>query len=118
MKRQGIVLLAGLLFIGSLSGCGVFFIRDGNSGIDDQTTLAKIQKGVTTEDQVGKILGAPDKKTIMTNGDELWSYHYTVANGASRKDEQLQVEFNSNQVVQRVVSNRTKKSLITGAKEE
>lgn len=45
----------------------------------DQAAADKIVKGQTTREQVGMMLGSPDRITKLGNGDTMYSYHYTRA---------------------------------------
>lgn len=45
----------------------------------DQTKVDQIQKGVTTRDEVKKLLGAPDQIIRDANGNTTFQYHYVRA---------------------------------------
>ena len=45
----------------------------------DQAAADKIVKGQTTREQVGMMLGSPDRITKLGNGDTMYSYSYTRA---------------------------------------
>jgi outer membrane protein assembly factor BamE (lipoprotein component of BamABCDE complex) len=51
----------------------------------DPAAAAKIQKGVTTKDQVIALLGAPMTDTLSSNGKEImaWSYAQARATGVT-----------------------------------
>lgn len=42
----------------------------------DQTRAARIQKGVTTRQQVINLIGSPDQITTLPNGDTIYMYNY------------------------------------------
>ena len=58
-----------LLLLPGLSGCAIIDIR-GHEVDPDQ--LAKIEVGVTTKEQVSKLLGTPS--SVSTFGDKTWLY--------------------------------------------
>jgi outer membrane protein assembly factor BamE (lipoprotein component of BamABCDE complex) len=45
----------------------------------DQAAADSIQKGKTTREQVGQLLGAPELVTKNSNGDTIYVYHYRRA---------------------------------------
>jgi len=45
----------------------------------DQAAADKIVKGQTTREQVGVLLGSPDRITKLGNGDTMYSYNYARA---------------------------------------
>jgi len=45
----------------------------------DQTAADKIQKGVTTKEQVVTLMGAPDRLTRKSNGEMVFIYTYARA---------------------------------------
>ena len=65
----GIVLL-GLVLVGL--GCATTTV--GNQGLT-QDNVSKIQKGVTTRDQVVEILGQPDDIQLLADGRHVMFYH-------------------------------------------
>jgi outer membrane protein assembly factor BamE (lipoprotein component of BamABCDE complex) len=78
MKTRLIASLLGLtLFL--LAGCA-------SAGTKiDQSATAKIQKGMTTKEQVIALLGAPMSDALVGDGREMmmWSYAQTQVRGAT-----------------------------------
>jgi outer membrane protein assembly factor BamE (lipoprotein component of BamABCDE complex) len=78
MKTKLLASLLGLALL-ALFGCA-------SAGTKiDQSATAKIQKGVTTKEQVVALLGAPMSDTLMGDGREMmmWSYAQTQVKGAT-----------------------------------
>lgn len=72
--NRRIVKAAFALFLGAaLAGCSTY----GNSTLKNETQASvsqKIQKGVTTKEQVRSLYGDPSKVTFTDSGNEVWTY--------------------------------------------
>lgn len=106
MKRLFVFFVIGVF----LSGCATA----GSPKVKDQNLLAKISKGVTTQDEILAMYGKPQVKKTKENGLEVWEYHYVqtevtavtfvpvvglFAGGANSKVDGIEVEFNADKVV-------------------
>lgn len=71
--------LAGTLTLGFV-GC-VPSHEAGQRDIFDQSRISQIQKGTTTKDNIIVLFGQPAGTQFAANGDETWSYYYTLTTG-------------------------------------
>lgn len=69
MKTKATPFLVPMAMIITLAGCAT--IENHGHEVDPEQ-LAQIQVGVTTRDQVGKLLGTPS--SVSTFGDKTWFY--------------------------------------------
>ena len=77
MKKTSIIFVASFTALLLLSGCAT----SGNKIPQDK--LGQIKEGVTTEQEVVQILGAPYMKTLDSEGKTIMLYQYTkVSNRA------------------------------------
>jgi outer membrane protein assembly factor BamE (lipoprotein component of BamABCDE complex) len=87
----------------------------------DQAAADKIVKGQTTREQVGMMLGSPDRITKLGNGDTMYSYSYARASakpasfipifgplvgGANVQHQMLMVIFGPDDIVKNFISSQ------------
>ena len=88
-----------------------------------ETQLTQLQDGVTTQEEVLKIMGEPSDKTIIDTGEEKWTFIYArtkptwstfvpyvglLESGTVTKGQKLEILFDINKVVKRhTLSNPT-----------
>jgi outer membrane protein assembly factor BamE (lipoprotein component of BamABCDE complex) len=88
--------------------------------------LTQLQDGITTQEEVLKIMGEPFDKTIIDTGEEKWSFIYSrskatwssfipyvglLESGAVTKGQKLEILFDSDKIVKKhTVSNSTTKT--------
>lgn len=61
-----------------LAGCATSTYKTGNEFASDN--VKKIEKGVTTENQLVQLIGQPFMKTVLSENEQKWIYSHTVAN--------------------------------------
>ena len=71
-KRATQGFLAMLVFL-CLGGCSTYM---GNKAITDVTAQEKIEKGVSTKQDVQALFGMPTSVSFTDNDEEVWSYTY------------------------------------------
>lgn len=106
MKKLSIILVCFLF----LAACAT----SGNPKIRDQKSVANIQKGITTKQDLVEMFGQPQAKNKQKDGVEKWSYVYSeakvkgatfipivglFAGGATADVNTLEFEFDPNGVV-------------------
>lgn len=73
MKLLGVL---SLLLI--ISGCATSSYKVGNEFAS--ANVSKIEKGVTTENQLVQLIGEPYMKTVLSETEQKWIYTHTEAN--------------------------------------
>ena len=68
-----------VLVVLGLSGCAS---SQGNLAIKDTKKVEQIKMHQSTKDDVRNILGKPDSVMTQGNGNEMWTYTYTNADGS------------------------------------
>jgi outer membrane protein assembly factor BamE (lipoprotein component of BamABCDE complex) len=56
-----------------LAGCCTY----GAEGVKDPALIAKIQPGVTTQQEISGMFGPPFTKHTLSNGDYYWNYYFS-----------------------------------------
>lgn len=129
MKRDSIFCAAIALILMGLAGCASI------GRPIDQAAADKIVKGQTTREQVGMMLGSPDRITKLGNGDTMYSYSYTrasakpasfipivgaFAGGANVQHQMIMVTFGPDNIVKNFISSQggteSDTGLATGSK--
>ena len=114
MQTLCCVLLSMFIFI---TGCATA----GNKQISEPGTVAKIEEGKSTKDDVRALVGEPTKVNFRDNNTEVWEYIYKrgqvrpatfipvvgwFAGGADVTGSTLTVLFNDKGIVQKVGSGK------------
>ena len=94
----------------------------GNKQITDDAIVSEIKKGVSTKDDVKKVVGEPSKVNFTDNGEEVWDYHYIrsqmrgasfipvvgiFAGGSDMNTQTLTIRFDKTGIVKEIGKGRT-----------
>jgi outer membrane protein assembly factor BamE (lipoprotein component of BamABCDE complex) len=72
--RFGIYFVAVTALYIFQAGCSYHM---GNKKITDETLHSKIERGVTTKEEIRSLFGKPTHITFTDNDEEIWTYFYT-----------------------------------------